>query len=379
VDAQRVDTVVIGGGQGGLATGYHLTRRGGECLILDAGDRVGHAWRARWDSLRLFTPASFDALPGLRFPAPRGYFPTKDEMADYLERYAARFALPVQLSTRVDGVDRDGDHYRIAAGDRRFESANVVVATGPYTRPHIPPLAAGLDPAITQLHSASYRNPSQLPAGNALVVGAGNSGAEIALELAESRNVVLAGRDTGHIPIALGGLGYRVLRSMRVDRFPGSRIARLLSRGGYPLIRVHPREFRRAGVRRVPRVTGVREGRPMLADGSVLDVAVVVWCTGFKPDYRWIQPSVAGPSGEPRHRRGVVPDEPGLYFVGLPLQSTVTSGLVGGVGVDAEQVVTSLLARAAERGNTTLAAPGSQPGPHDAARPGSAPDSGQTG
>ncbi len=372
MDQGRVETVIVGAGQAGLATGYQLTRRGHDCLILDGGSAVGHSWRSRWDSLRLFTPASFDGLPGMRFPAPRRYFPTKDEMADYLQRYAEHFELPVQLSTKVDTLERDGSRYLVTAGDRHLESANVVVATGPYSTPHIPPFAHALDPAIIQLHSSSYRNPTQLPAGRTLVVGAGNSGAEIALELAAGRETVLAGRDTGHIPIALGGLGYRILRSLPIDRWPGNRIARLLSRGGDPLIRVHPRDLHRAGVRRGPRVTGVNAGRPVLADGMVVDAAAVVWCTGFMPDYRWIHLPVTGPTGAPDHRRGVVADEPGLYFVGLPLQSSPTSQLVGGVGVDAEQVATYLVARAALTPD-----PGSQP--PRATRPGSAGGSATAG
>ena len=350
LDTQRVDTVVVGGGQAGLATGYHLKRRGRQFVILDAGPRVGHAWRSRWDSLRLFTPASFDALPGLRFPAPNGHFPSKDEMADYLERYAAHFDLPVRLGVRVDALTGGPDGYVIEAAESRWATSRVVVATGPYSHPYVPPFAPLLDPATVQLHSASYRNPGQLREGNALVVGAGNSGAEIALELATSRETVLAGRDTGRVPIPLGSIGFRMLRHLRVDRWPGSVIARLLSRGGDPLVRVHPRDLRRAGLRRAGHVVGVTDGRPVLADGQsdgeVLAVANVVWCTGFVPDYRWIRLPVTNPDGRPRHDRGVVCEAPGLYFVGLRLQSTVASGLVGGVGVDAEHVVDVLCAGA---------------------------------
>jgi putative flavoprotein involved in K+ transport len=362
MDLKRVDTVVIGGGQAGLATGYHLTRRGHDYLIVDGGPSVGHSWRSRWDSLRLFTPASFDGLPGLRFPAPRGRFPTKDETADYLQRYAEHFELPVRLSTKVERVEREASRYLVTAGDLHLESDNVVVATGPYSTPYIPPFADALDPAIIQLHSSAYRNPAQLPAGRTLVVGAGNSGAEIALELAASRDTVLAGRDTGHIPIALGGLGYRILRSLRIDRWPGNRIARLLSRGGDPLIRVRPKDLHQAGVSRVPRVSGVNAGRPVLADGTVVHAVAVVWCTGFVPDYQWIHLPVTGPTGAPVHRRGVVPDEPGLYFVGLPLQSSLTSQLVGGVGVDAEYVATCLLTRAPGGRPTRVARPESAGG-----------------
>ncbi len=232
---QHVDTLVIGGGQAGLAAGYELARRGRDFVILDAHDHVGDSWRIRWDSLRLFTPASLNGLPGMPFPAPGEHFPTKDELADYLETYAARFALPVQLGVRVDELTRDGDRYLVSAGVRRLAANHVVVATGAYATPGLPAFASQLDPAITQLHSLDYRNPGQLRDGRVLVVGAGNSGAEIALELAATHQTWLAGRDTGHFPnlFALGGLSYQVgrlafqgLKRLTVDTWLGRSIVR---------------------------------------------------------------------------------------------------------------------------------------------------------
>ena len=353
---EHVDTVVIGGGQAGLAAGYYLARQGRDFVILDAHGRIGDSWRKRWDSLRLFTPACFNGLPGLPFPARGDHFPTKDEMADYLEAYAARFALPVQLGVRVDALTREGDRYLIAAGPRRLVANHVVVATGAYATPRVPTFAGQLDPAITQLHAADYRNPGQLRAGPVLVVGAGNSGAEIALELATPHPTWLSGRDTGHIPsfFARGGLtahvasvAVRGMKLLTVDTWPGRwlvRKARAFA-GGHPVVRVRSKDLREAGAQRVPRVAAVIGGRPMLADGRVLDVANVVWCTGFVREYHWIKLPVFDTKGDPVHHRGVVQSEPGLYFLGLPFQSSLLSGTVGGVGADAQYIAQQIARR----------------------------------
>jgi putative flavoprotein involved in K+ transport len=251
--AERFDTVVIGGGQAGLAMGYYLKERQRGFTILDAGgDRIGDTWRRRWDSLRLFTPAALSGLPGIPFPSPGGYFPTKDETADYLEEYARKFDLPVRLGRRVDSLRREGDGYLLSAGEERYVAENVVVATGPYHTPRIPDFAQWLDPSITQLHSSAYRNPDQMPEGDVLVVGAGNSGAEISVELAATRKTYLSGRDTGHLP---GGVPQRSLpRYILFGLFVGSWIlvrftvdTRLGQKGrefnrsqGAPLVRVTP-------------------------------------------------------------------------------------------------------------------------------------------
>jgi putative flavoprotein involved in K+ transport len=328
-------TVVIGGGQAGLAVGHYLRQQGRDFVILEAGPRVGDTWRGRWDSLRLFTPASFDGLPGMPFPAHRGYFPTKDEMADYLEAYAARSGLPIQVEVRVDRLGRAGERYLITACARLLEAYNVVVATGAAATPYVPAFADRLDPGIAQLHSIQYRDPGQLRDGPALVVGAGNSGAEIGLDLAPRHRVWLAGRDVGHIPV-LGGFVYSLMRRITVDTRLGRTLAAKGSGGGDPLGRVRPGDLDEAGV---------RGGLPVLEDGRVLDVDNVVWCTGFTRDYRWIELPVFDAAGAPIHHRGVVPGEPGLYFVGLPFQSSLTSHLVGGVGADARYIAERIAGR----------------------------------
>jgi putative flavoprotein involved in K+ transport len=357
-EPEPIETVVIGGGQAGLSVGHHLARRGRPFLILDANQRIGDAWRRRWDSLRLFTPARYDALAGLPLPAPAHSFPGKDEVADYLEAYAARFQLPVRPGVAVDGLTRRGERYVVTAGERRFEADNVVVASGAYHTPRVPAFAAELDPAILQLHSSGYRRPSQLREGPTLVVGAGNSGAEIALELAGRHPTWLAGKESGHVPFRIEGaaaryvfqpLLFRVVghRVLTVDTPIGRRLRPRLLAHGAPLVRVRPKDLTAAGIQRVPRVVGVRDGHPLMADQRVLEVANVIWCTGSGPDFSWIDLPVFGDrKDEPMHHRGVVATQPGLYFVGLSFLYAMSSGFLPGVDRDAEHVVQAILAGA---------------------------------
>ena len=354
-EPERIQTVVIGAGQAGLSVGYHLARRGAPFVILEANQRIGDTWRKRWDSLRLFTPARFDGLAGMPFPAPAHSFPTKDEMADYLEAYAARFRLPVRTGVRVDRVTRQGGRFLVTAGDSVFEADHVVVAMATYQKPRVPPFAWELDAGIVQLHSSEYRNPAQLRQGGVLVVGAGNSGAEIAIELARRGYPTwMSGRDVGRVPFRIGGLPYRLVlgrlvlrglfhRVLTRDTPIGRKLAPKLVSRGAPLIRVMPKDLATAGVRRVPRAAGARDGRPVLEDGRVLDVANVVWCTGFHPGFSWIDLPVLGERGEPEHHRGVVAKEPGLGFVGLHFLYAMSSGMIHGVGRDAAYVADAIV------------------------------------
>jgi putative flavoprotein involved in K+ transport len=352
------NTVIIGGGQAGLATGYYLQRQGRDFIILDASERVGDAWRKRWDSLRLFTPARYDGLPGMPFPAPPHSFPTKDEMADYLEAYAARFELPVRTGIRVDGLSRQGQQFVITAGDLRFEADNVVVAMANYQKPRVPAFAGQLAPEIVQLHSSEYRNPSQLQDGNVLIVGAGNSGAEIALDVTREHTTWLSGRHPGHVPFRIEGLAARLFLIWFVLRFlfhrvltvntPIGRKARpKMLTGAGPLVRTKPTDIAAAGVERVSKTAGVKDGLPVLEDGRVLDVANVIWATGFHPGFSWIDLPVLG-EHEPLHQRGVVPSEPGLYFVGLHYLFAVSSAEIHGVARDAVHIAEQIAARSVD-------------------------------
>jgi putative flavoprotein involved in K+ transport len=357
ISAEHVDTVVVGAGQAGLSVGYHLARLGQSFVILDEHGRLGDCWRERYDSLRLYTPAKYNGLPGMRFPASRYTFPSGRQMADYLETYAARMELPVVSGVRVEGIWRaeDPQHpYVVTAGQRRFVTTQVVVATGGQQIPSTPLFADALDPGIRQLHSSDYRGPSQIPPGPVLVVGASHSGADIALELASQHETWLSGHVNGQLPFNLEGRPARQV--MRLLWFAANHVLTVKTplgrkmqpevRGhGGPLLRVKLPHLRDAGVEYASaRVKGVRDGLPELDDGRALEITNVIWCTGFRQDFSWIHLPVIGPDGWPLQERGVASTSPGLYFVGLLFQYAFGSMLVGGVGRDGKYVAKHIAA-----------------------------------
>jgi putative flavoprotein involved in K+ transport len=348
-------TIVIGGGQAGLSVGYHLAKRGLPFQILDANQHIGDAWRNRWDSLRLFNPARYAGLPGLRFPARGDTFPTKEQMADYLADYAGRFHLPVRSGVRVDRLWKEDGRFVMTAGSERFEAENVVIAMANYQAPSVPAFARDLDPAIVQLHSHHYRNPSQMQSGKVLVVGIGNSGAEIAIEAARSHPTWISGEETGHIPWPIDTVIARFIL-VRLVRFFGHHILtvntplgrklrpKLLATAS-PLVRVKPKDLVNAGITRVPRVVGVRGGLPLLADQRTLEVQNVIWCTGYHHGFPWIDLPIFEENGEPLHEAGIVRKVPGIYFVGLHFLYSMTSATLMGVGRDAERIVKAIALR----------------------------------
>ena len=355
--SEDVQVAVIGAGQAGLSVGYCLAAQGASFLIIDANARIGDAWRRRWDSLRLFTPAKFDGLAGMPFPATSYSFPTKDEMADYAEAYARRFNLPVRTSTKVERLWRDGNRYVIDAANARITADHVVVAMSSYQTPRVPAFASALDPGIVQLHSIDYKNPGQLQPGGVLVVGAANSGADIALDVARSHRTFLAGRHPGHIPFHIESPIARVImpilfrvifhRILTVDTPMGRRARRKELHSALPLIRVKPADITRAGIERTARVAGVKDGKPVLDDGRVMDVANVIWCTGYGNGLSWIDLPILDDDGEPMQQRGVVPGEPGLYFVGQHFMYSVSSTMIHGVERDARRVAETIATRLA--------------------------------
>lgn len=344
-DPARRDVVVVGGGQAGLALGHHLARQGRDFTILEAAGEPAAAWRARWDSLRLFTPARYSALPGLPFPGDPDHYPTRDEVADYLTEYARHFDLPVELDSRVESISTAGGRYVVQLPGREYAADQVVVATGPFQAPFTPPLAEQLDPRIVQMHSADYRSPADIPAGAVLVVGGGNTGFQIAEELSESHEVHLAvgsrqtplpqrilGRDLFTYLDATG-----LIRKTTESRI-GSRMA-----GRDTLIGSSPRSIRRRGVRLHGRAVGADGPTLTFADGGRLDPKAVIWATGFRPDHSWIDVPVLDESGRVEHERGVT-RSPGLYFLGLSWQHTRGSALLGWVGDDAEFIAQRIAA-----------------------------------
>jgi putative flavoprotein involved in K+ transport len=352
---EHIDTLVIGGGQAGLSVGYHLKQRGIPFLIVDANERVGDAWRKRWDSLRLFTPARYDGLPGMRFPRRGDAFISKNEMADYLESYAKRFALPVRTGTRVERLSKRGDRFIASTTTGTIEADHVIVAMANSQVPRVPAYARDLDVLVTQLHSSEYKNPSQLRDGPVLVVGVGNSGADIGLEVSRSHETVLAGTERGAVPFRIETPIARFLL-LRLVRFVGHHVLTVrtpvgrklrpkLMVGGNPLVRVKPKDLISAGIERVPRVVGVQDGLPVLEDGRVVKVANVIWCTGYDAGFSWIDLPICDGTGLPLHTEGVVESQPGLYFVGLHFLYSMTSETVTGVQRDAKRIVGILAAR----------------------------------
>jgi putative flavoprotein involved in K+ transport len=338
-------TIIIGAGQAGLAAGYYLRKKGEDFLIIDMAKKVGDSWRQRWDTLCLFTPSQYDGLPGFPFPAPRDTFPSANEMADYLDAYAAKFNLRVQLNEKVVRLGRGSSGFEITTSKSVLKADNIIVATGTNPFPKIPEFAGSLDRSIFQIHSSKYTNPNSLPPGNVLVVGAGTSGVEIAIELAGGRKTMIAGVPTFHIPDPVfkyaGRFYWWFVSHILTVRTPIGRKARMsILKGGGPLIRVSRKDLISAGVEQVSRVAGIENGFPKLEDGRVIKVTSIVWATGYKPDFSWIDFDITDKeNGWPITKMGVSPDVKGMYFVGMLFQYGLTSGLVGGVGRDAAYIV----------------------------------------
>jgi putative flavoprotein involved in K+ transport len=342
---ERRDVVVIGAGQAGLAIGYLLARQGRRFVILEAAEVIGAAWRARWDSLVLFTPRRYDGLPGLAFPGDPDGYPTRDEVIVYLERYAATFGLPVELNSPVRSLTMAGDTFVLGLEGRRLEAEQVVVATGPFQVPHVPALARQFAPEIVQMHSVDYGRPEDVPQGRVVVVGGGNTGYQIAKELSATHGVHLAiGSRQTPLPQKFLGrdLFWWLTKTGLIEKTVDSRIGRR-ARDRDTLIGSTPRELRgRFGVDLKPRVVGASGRTIHFGDGSELEVDAVVWATGYRPDHSWIEPAL-GPDGRVQHRRGVT-TVPGLYFLGLSWQHTRGSALLGFVKDDAEFITAQIAA-----------------------------------
>ena len=344
-----LDVVIIGASQSGLAMGWHLARQGLQFLILDAAEEVGATWRSRWDSLRLFTPAQYSGLPGMAFPAPADTYPTKDQVADYLRTYAADLDLPLRLNARVTELRRVGEGFEVCTSEQIFRARQVVIATGPFQIPYVPSPAQKVDDSVIQLHSAEYRNPQALPDGPVLVVGGGNSGLQITEELASTRRVEVSMAETPPMlpQRALGrDLFWWLTRTGFMRANTGTRIGRRLQARGEVVIGTSRRRLAKAGVVLRPGLVDADGRTVRFADGRSLDVAVVIWATGYRADYSWIRIPRVVHDGRVAHRRGVV-DVPGLYFLGLPWQHTRGSALIGFVGDDAAYLADRLSSAAA--------------------------------
>jgi putative flavoprotein involved in K+ transport len=340
------EVAVIGAGQAGLAIGYFLKQQGRGFVILEAGDSVGPAWRERWESLTLFTPRRYSGLPGLPFPGDPDGYPTRDEVIAYLERYAETFELPIELNSPVRRLSAADPGFVLESDGRTITADQAVVATGPFQKPFVPEAAERLASGVLQMHATGYRNPRDIPDGTVLVVGGGNTGFQIAKELSRTHRVVLAvGSRQTPLPQRLLGrdLFWWLTKSRLFNATIDSRLGRRLSTRE-TLIGSSPRELRHNhGVELKPRAVDANGRSVRFEDGSEVELDAVIWATGYRPDYSWIELPVVNEAGQLRHRRGVT-DVPGLYFLGLTWQYRRGSALIGWVKDDAkfiaEQITT---------------------------------------
>ena len=344
------EVVVIGGGQAGLAIGYFLARRGLDFTILEAAGEPAAVWRGRWDSLRLFTSARYGSLPGMPFPGEPDRYPTKDEVANYLTEYARRFELPLEFGSRVLAVRASDDGYLVELDDRSVEADHVVVATGPYQMPFVPPIAEGLGPEVTKLHSTAYRSPREIREGRVLVVGGGNTGYQIAEELSASRETHISiGTAQKPLPQRILGrdLFWYLDKTGLIRKTKDTRIGKRLRKNEDTLIGHRPRTLERRGVVFHPRAVDASGSTVTFSDDSKLDVDTVIWATGFRLDHSWVDLPAFDEAGDVIHERGMT-TSPGLYFIGLPWQHTRGSSLLGFVKEDAEYLAQQIAARRRE-------------------------------
>jgi putative flavoprotein involved in K+ transport len=344
----RVEVAVVGAGQAGLAVGYYLSQQDRDFVLLDRADAIGASWHSRWESLVLFTPRRHDALPGLSFPGDPDGYPTRDEVIAYLQQYATRFTLPIHLNSEVRAIERTDGRFLLRLAERSVEAEQVVVATGAFQEPHTPSLAGELSPEITQIHSAQYKRPADVPAGEVVVVGGGNTGYQIAGELADGSHRVHLAVGSRQKPLPQRILGRDLfwwldklgILAKSVDSRLGQRL-----RDRDTLVGSSPKDAKRRGIELHPRLIAAEGKTIRFEDGSVLEPKAIVWATGFRPEHSWIKLPIHDEEGRVQQERGVT-SEPGLYFVGLSWQYTRGSALLGWVQHDAEFIAGQIAAHA---------------------------------
>jgi len=395
-----IDTIIVGGGQGGLSVSYYLCQQGREHVIFEKSYQAAQVWRNRWDSFTLITPNWMVRMPGAPYQGdnPDGFM-TKDEIVTYFETYIKHFKLPIKYGVRVTGVKPLKNGYRVLTNNGDYAAKNVVIAVGLYQKPKMPPCYKKLSSEIQQIHSFEYKNPELLPPGAVLVVGSGQSGSQIAEELYQSgRKVFLSVGAAGRVPRRYRGLdsarwmekmGYykRLVSELSSpkDKFAGS--AHGTGKNGGHTINLH--QFAKEGVVLLGQVKDIDndtllfkmnlkenlakadqfeqdfvdevdayidsqkldipgERLPKFTDGyqakeiNELDlkqagIRTVIWATGYKFDFSWIQLPVFDEDGYPIQARGVT-EYAGLYFIGLPFLHNGISGVIAGVGDDAAYI-----------------------------------------
>ncbi|NUU75382.1 flavin-containing monooxygenase [Paenibacillus xylanilyticus] len=343
---ERYDVIVIGAGQAGLAASYFLKNRNLRFLLIDKSNRIGESWRQRYDSLTLFTPRSYSSLPGLPLEGDPNGYATKDEISTYLEKYATTFTLPIQLSTEVISLEAAEQSFDINTTKGMLKATNVIVSTGPFQSPYIPLATDQFHESVFQIHTSAYSHPKRLNKGTVIVIGAGNSGAQIAVELAKERDVFLSvGRPLHFMPLQVMGTSifswFRRLGIMNVSA--ESKLGKFIQKKADPIFGIDLKKMiRNKKIKLVPRAVQVMDRHVQFEDGSKLQVDNVIWATGFRTDYTWIkEKTLFNEKGGVRHQRGVS-DVQGLFFLGIPWQSSRGSALIGGVGADAEYIVSQI-------------------------------------
>ena len=404
---ERIETIIVGGGQAGLSISYYLSKLGRDHLILEREDRVAEIWRNRWDSFTLITPNWMTRLPGAEYQGddPNGFM-VRDDLVTYFEEYLERFELPIRYGVNVTSIEPLEAGYLVRTDQEEFEAANVVMAVGLHQEARIPAFSEKFPTGIDQIHSSQYRNPEDLSSGDVLVVGSAQSGCQIAEELYQSgRKVFLSVGKAGRLPrryrgkditkwMSEIGFGDRTVDKLPSpkDKFAGS--AHGTGKDGGHTINLH--QFVKDGVVLLGRIESVAGDRIIMAsdlkdnlekadkfetfivneidkfieengldapvehlielrdgyhseeilelDLMSADIRNVVWATGFKFDFGQVKLPVFDEDGYPIQKRGVS-EIPGLYFIGLPFLHTSKSGLLAGVGDDAAHVVEQIAAR----------------------------------
>ena len=343
LNSRIFDVIVIGAGQAGLATGWHLRQQGVEFLILDEQQRPGGNWRNYYDSLKLFSPAAYSSLPGLAFPGEAKHYPSRNEVVDYLEGYAERFQLQIRPNTRVATVHREETVFRVESADgQAFFAKVLIVASGAFSRPYTPEIP-GLDTfGGMRLHSAQYRNPEGFEGQRIVVVGAANSAVQIAHELAQRARVTLATHKA---------IRFTPQRILGVEfhewlKWTGLGKTRWLSDQGTPVMDdgTYQRALKAGRYNQRPVFQQVTPTGVVWADGQEERVDSLVFATGFRPNLAFLEGlPVMDDRGNVLQRRGVATHLPGLYFVGLPRQRNFASATLRGVGPDIEYNLAHLL------------------------------------
>ena len=332
-------TIIIGGGQAGLAAAYYLSKQNKNYVVLEAADTIGHSWKVRYDSLKLFTSARYNNLPGLEFPGAKNRFPHKDEVVSYLQNYVNRFQIQLKINEKVISLSKKDQLFQVRTENNSYTSENVIVSTGPFQEALIPAFIKNIDADIHQMHSSTYRNSTQLQAGDTLVVGGGNSGVQIVEELVnEGRNVYFSFR----------GKMKRMPNNMFMQRLVfgsgitsaavHSLVGGLLKKRGEPVMGTNIKKlFREPNLTLVGRTIGADTKEIMCEEGMLLNIRNIIWATGFNPDFRWMAFDIFDEKGYPVQQRGVT-SVSGLYFLGLAWMHSRNSGLLGGIKEDAEYI-----------------------------------------